>query len=277
MSAVSATSSTSVIGIDVGGSGIKGAAVDLDSGTLLGQKIRIPTPQPATPHAVAHTVAELVTRIGVDGPIGVTLPAVVQRGMVRSAANIDPSWIGTNAEQLFGEITGRKVAVVNDADAAGLAEVRYGSGRDQDGVILMLTLGTGIGSALFVDGRLVPNTELGHIELDGIGDAEDWCAASARENLGLSFKQWAKRLQRYFRALHTQLWPDLLIIGGGVSDKAHKFLPRISVDVPMVPATLENEAGIVGAAMIAAERWPAPASRRSRSGRRPPTPAQTAG
>ncbi len=245
---------SSIIGIDIGGSGIKGAPVDIAAGKLSGERIRLVTPQPATPQAVAATVAELVGQLKAPGRLGITLPAVVRQGIVETAANIDPAWVGTNATQLFAEATGREVVVVNDADAAGLAEVRFGAGKGRTGVVLMLTLGTGIGSALFVNGVLVPNTELGHVELDGKGDAEDWCAASVREHDDLSWKEWAKRLQRYFRLLESVIWPDLIIIGGGVSDKSDKFLPRIDLRTEIVPAVLENEAGIVGAAMVAAER-----------------------
>lgn len=239
-----------VVGIDIGGSGIKGAAVDVSAGDLAGQRIRLKTPQPATPDAVAATVAELVGKLDTPGPIGLTLPAVVRQGIVETAANIDQSWIGTDAGELFSRATGRQVSVVNDADAAGLAEVRFGAGKGRRGVVLMLTLGTGIGSALFIDGQLVPNTELGHVEIDGKGDAEDWTAASVRENHDLSWKDWAKRLQRYFSLIETVIWPDLIIIGGGVSDEADKFLPRIHLRTEIVPAILENEAGIVGAAMV---------------------------
>jgi polyphosphate glucokinase len=251
-----ATTHAPVLGIDVGGSGIKGAPVDVLTGDLVSERIRLKTPQPATPGAVAATVAELVGRLDTPGPIGITLPAVVRHGMVETAANIDPSWIGANAHELFGQATGRAVAVVNDADAAGLAEVRFGAGKGRTGVILMLTLGTGIGSALFIDGVLVPNTELGHVELDGKGDAEDWAAASVRDEKELSWKDWAKRLQRYFSLLESVIWPDLIIIGGGVSDQADKFLPRIALRTEIVPATLANEAGIVGAAMVVSEGRP---------------------
>ncbi len=242
------------MGIDIGGSGIKGAAVDLATGTLAGDRVRVPTPQPATPRAVAHAVRDVLERIGVDGPVGITVPAVVRNGMVESAANIDESWIGTDADALFTEVTGRSVTVVNDADAAGLAEVRYGAGKGRKGVVLVLTLGTGIGSGLFVDGKLVPNSELGHLELKKVGDAEDWCAASAREREKLDWKAWAKRLQKYFSLVESVIWPSLIIIGGGVSDKHAKFFPYLKLRTEIVPAALENEAGIVGAAMAAAER-----------------------
>jgi polyphosphate glucokinase len=239
------------VGIDVGGSGIKGAPVDLGRGVLLGERIRVRTPQPATPERVAETVAEVLEAIDADGPVGVTLPAVVRHGIVETAANIDEAWLGVDATALLAATSRREVTVLNDADAAGIAEVTYGAGRDHPGVVLVVTLGTGIGSALFVDGTLVPNTEFGHLPLRGLA-AEKWAADRARERDGLSFKQWAERLQDYFELVEQLLWPDLLIVGGGVSKKAEKFLPRIEIRTPIVPAALENNAGIVGAALCAA-------------------------
>ncbi|WP_122261637.1 polyphosphate--glucose phosphotransferase [Ornithinimicrobium cerasi] len=240
-----------VLGIDIGGSGIKGAPVDLGGGELAAERRRVETPEGATPDDVADVVEELVAAfsddVGKKAPIGITLPAVVQRGVVRSAANIDRSWIDTDADALFTERLGRPVHVVNDADAAGVAEVHYGAGRDQKGVVLLTTLGTGIGSALFVEGVLVPNTELGHLEIDG-HDAESRAASSAREREDLSWKEWAKRLQRYYETVEALFSPDLIIVGGGVSKKADKFLPLLSLRAPIVPAELKNEAGIVGAA-----------------------------
>ena len=239
-----------VVGVDVGGSGIKAAPVDVTSGTLVEERIRIPTPQPATPEAVASTVAELVGGFSHPGPVGVTLPAVVRGGTVLTAANIDPGWLGTDADALMSSATGRAATVLNDADAAGLAEMRHGAGRDATGVVLMLTLGTGIGSALFVDGTLVPNTELGHLPLHG-GVAEGYAASSVKEAEGLSWKHFAQRLEEYLHLVERLLWPDLIVIGGGVSKKSEKFLPLISVATPLVVATLRNDAGIVGAAMAA--------------------------
>ncbi len=249
----SATDSASVIGVDIGGTGIKGAAVDVAQGDLATERIRLLTPSPATPDAVAGVVAEVVDKIGVDGPAGITMPAVIRGGVVETASNIDHAWIGVNAVELFARTTGRQVTVVNDADAAGLAEVRYGAGRDASGVVVMVTLGTGIGSALFVDGVLVPNTELGHLPLHH-GDAEDWAAESVRENEELSWKKYAHRLQRYFELVEKLLWPQLIIIGGGVSKKADKYLPRIELRTQVVPAQLRNEAGIVGAGVLAPTR-----------------------
>ena len=243
----------SLIGIDIGGTGIKGAAVDPDAGQLVGERVRLPTPHPATPEAVAATVVQLLDQMGVDGPVGLTLPAVVRAGVVETASNIDQAWIGTDAVELFGTATGRPVGVVNDADAAGIAEIRFGAGRHQAGVVVMVTLGTGIGSALFVDGVLVPNTELGHLPLHH-GDAEDWAAESIRELDDLSWKAWAGRLERYLELVERVLWPQLIIVGGGVSAKADKFVPRLALSTVVVPAQLHNDAGIVGAALFAPER-----------------------
>jgi polyphosphate glucokinase len=237
-------------GIDIGGSGVKGAPVDLDSGALAGERVRLATPQPSTPDAVAKVVAEIVGSFGWDGPIGVTVPAVVTHGVTRTAANIDPSWIGAEAEALLRETTGRDATVVNDADAAGYAEARFGAARDHSGIVLVTTLGTGIGTAMIVGGRLIPNTELGHIEIDG-EDAEHRASDAARDRDDLSWEKWAKRLQRYYRTLENLFWPDLFVVGGGVSKKADKFLPLLDLRTPIVPAALRNEAGIVGAAMLA--------------------------
>ncbi|WP_027345139.1 polyphosphate--glucose phosphotransferase [Hamadaea tsunoensis] len=238
------------IGIDIGGSGIKGAPVDLATGTLAGERKRLVTPSPATPKAVAATVAQLLEELNVEGAVGITLPAVVMHGVARTAANIDKDWIGTDAGELLAKATGRAVSVVNDADAAGIAEVKFGAGKDRSGVVLMLTLGTGIGSALFVNGELVPNTELGHLHLHH-GDAEEYAADSAREREDLSWEQYAHRLDQYLKLVHGLFWPDLIIIGGGISKKSEKYLPLIDVDVEVVPAKLLNEAGIIGAAMQA--------------------------
>jgi len=239
-----------VVGIDVGGTGIKGAPVDIANGKFARARVRLLTPLPATPRAVADVVGEILQQIGVAGPVGLTLPAVVRDGVVETASHIDRSWIGVDAVQLFSRATGRPVAVVNDADAAGIAEVRSGAGQGRGGVVVLITLGTGIGSALFVDGTLVPNSELGHLPLHH-GEAEDWAAESVREHDDLSWKKYAHRLQAYLELVQRVLWPQLIIIGGGVSKKAGKFLPLIELQTPIVPAQLHNDAGIVGAAMIA--------------------------
>jgi polyphosphate glucokinase len=242
-------------GIDIGGSGIKGAPVDLAAGKFSDERLRIPTPSPSTPQAVAGVVAQIVTSFGDDAlrtPIGVTFPAVIQNGVARSAANVDKSWIGTDVDKLFTSELGRPVHVVNDADAAGVAEARYGAAKGVQGVVIMATLGTGIGSALLLDGKLVPNTELGHLEIDG-HDAETRAADSARERDDLSWEHWAKRLQTYFSTIEKLFTPDLIVVGGGVSKKSQKFLPLLNLNAPIVPAQLLNDAGIIGAAVLAAE------------------------
>jgi polyphosphate glucokinase len=246
------TAAGPVVGIDVGGTGIKGAPVDISSGLLAAERVRLQTPLPATPLAVAHVVGEVLQQICVAGPVGLTLPAVVRAGIVETAAHIDYAWIGVDAVDLSSKAAGRSVAVMNDADSAGIAEVRFGAGRDKAGVIAVITLGTGIGSALFADGTLVANSELGHLPLHH-GEAEDWAAESVREHDELSWKKYARRLQAYLELIQRVLWPELIIIGGGVSKKADKFLPPIEVRTPIVPARLHNDAGIVGAALYAPE------------------------
>lgn len=235
-------------GVDIGGSGMKAAIVDLASGELASRRFRIPTPKPASPRAMAAVVAELVSSHGWTDPIGVGFPGIVRHGVVHSAANVDPSWVGVDADAVFTDACGVDVAMVNDADAAGLAEMEWGAGRDVDGVVVVLTFGTGIGSGLFVDGTLVPNTELGHLELDG-RDAETYAAASAREREGISWKQWAPRVERYLRHVEMLFSPDLFIVGGGASKSAAKWLPRLAIETPIVPAAMENNAGIAGAAL----------------------------
>lgn len=237
-------------GIDVGGSGIKGCEVDLETGRLAGKRHRIVTPDPSTPHAVAEVAARIVTGFGWPDRLGVTLPCVVKNGVTHTAANVDRSWIGTDAAAVLGQHIGRPVVVLNDADAAGMAEMRYGAGRDATGVVLVLTFGTGIGSAVFSDGELVPNTELGHLPLDG-RDAEDTAAASVKEELRLSWRQWTPRVSHYLRLLENLIWPDLIIVGGGVSKQADAWLPMLDVRTPVVAAQLRNDAGIVGAALAA--------------------------
>lgn len=241
-------------GIDIGGSGIKGAPVDLRTGEFAADRLRIPTPQPATPAAVADVVQQIVRSFDLHRsvPIGVTFPAVVRHGVAQSAANVDESWIGTDIEKLLRAATGRQVLAVNDADAAGYAEVEYGAARDVPGLVVVVTLGTGIGTALINDGRLVPNTELGHLEVDGV-DAETRASDAARERDGLSFAEWATRLQRYFDELERLFSPDLFVVGGGVSKKHDEYLPLLQLRTPIVPAALRNAAGIVGAARLAAQ------------------------
>ena len=238
-------------GIDFGGSGIKGAPVDLEHGEFAADRVRIKTPEKSTPEAVAEVFAALVDQFpDSTGPVGVTVPGVVRNGVVHSAANIDKSWIGTDADALFTGSIEREVHVVNDADAAGLAEVRYGAARGQGGLVIMTTLGTGIGSAFLYDGALVPNSELGHLEIGG-RVAEKWAANSARENEDLSWQDWADRLTTYYRVLEVLFSPELFVVGGGISKKSAEFLPLLGIDTPIVPAALRNHAGIVGAALYA--------------------------
>ncbi len=248
-------SNTAVLGIDIGGSGIKGAPVDLSKGEFATDRLRIPTPTPSTPQAVAEVVAQIADHfadvIG-DAPIGVTIPAVVTHGMTRSAANIDKSWIDAAAEQIFSERLGRPVHLANDADAAGIAEVKYGAAQDNDGLVMVTTLGTGIGTALIYRGVLVPNTELGHIEIDG-HDAETEAAASVKTRLGLKYAEYVPRLQRYYETLEKLFSPDLFVVGGGISKDSDKFLPQLELKTPIIPAELRNRAGIIGAAWLAAD------------------------
>jgi polyphosphate glucokinase len=239
-------------GVDIGGSGIKGCPVDLDAGKLDGERVRIETPSPSSPDNVYAVVAEIVKSFEWTGAVGVTFPGVMKHGVAYTAANVDKSWIGTDADAGLSELIPGSVTTLNDADAAGLAEMRFGAGRDKDGVVLMLTFGTGIGSALFLDGKLVPNTEFGHIQVDG-EDGEHRASASARERHDLSWSDWAERVDRYLDVLEGGLWPDLIIVGGGVSKKAHKWVPLLTTRTPVVPAQLQNDAGIVGAALAAAE------------------------
>ncbi|HVV19091.1 MAG TPA: ROK family protein [Pseudonocardiaceae bacterium] len=242
-------------GIDIGGSGIKGCPVDLKAGALDGERLRVPTPQPSTPDAVADVVADIVKQFAWEGPVGITLPCVIKKGTAYTAANVDKGWIGTDAAALFAGRLGKdvsQVSVLNDADAAGMAEMRHGVGRGQSGVVVLLTFGTGIGSALFQDGKLVPNTEFGHLEVDG-HDAEKRAAASVKDEKNLSWEEWAHRVTKYLRTLESLIWPDLIIAGGGVSKKADHWLPLLDVRTTVVAAALKNDAGIVGAAAGAVE------------------------
>jgi polyphosphate glucokinase len=249
-----------ILGIDIGGSGIKGAPVDIDRGALLAERQRIPTPQPATPDAVADVVGEVVRSFCWSGPLGCTLPSVIKNGMVHSAANIDKAWIGIDGRALLEQKTGCTVSLLNDADAAGIAEMRFGAGRDRMGVVMMLTFGTGIGSALFLDGRLVPNTELGHLEIRG-RDGELRASERARDVHKLSWKKWAKRVNEYLGRVEALFSPDLFIIGGGISKSHQKFVPLLQTRAEVVVAELLNEAGIVGAALAAGESIAQPQSR----------------
>jgi len=243
------------IGIDFGGSGIKAAPVDLSTGEFSAERERMDTPEKSTPSAVAAVMAKLLQKFeDSTSAVGVTVPGVVRKGgVVASAANIDKSWIGTDADDLLSDVLGREVHVINDADAAGLAEVRYGVARGRDGLIIVTTLGTGIGSALLYDGVLVPNSELGHLEIDGY-DAESRAANSARKDEDLSWEKWAKRLTTYYQTVEKLFSPDLIVVGGGVSKHAREFIPLIEIDTEIISATLRNTAGIVGAAVLAADK-----------------------
>jgi polyphosphate glucokinase len=272
------------IGVDVGGSGIKVAAVDTTTGQLLTDRLRVATPNPSTPEAVCASITRLVKRVSTAAndtaaPVGVGIPSVVIGGVSLTAANIDKGWEGFDADSHLTGLLKRDVTVLNDADAAGLAEIRFGAGKDVSGVVLLLTLGTGVGSGLFVDGELVPNTELGHMEIRG-RDAERRSAAAARVRRGLSWKAWANDLDEHLHAIDRILWPGLIILGGGVSKRSDRFIPRLTVRPPVVPAQLQNDAGIVGAAMAAAEKFqPTAAStprRRSPGGARSVTPSRAA-
>ncbi len=237
-----------IFGIDVGGSGIKGAPVDTETGELIAERVRIKTPTPAIPEAIAATSVEVVRRSGWDGPVGCGFPAVIKDGMVRTAANIDKAAIGFDMQGRLQQDLNVPVRVINDGDAAGLAEMRWGAGRGAEGVVLMLTLGTGIGTSLFVGGRLVPNTELGHIEVRG-EDAEHRASDGARKRDDLSWKEYAERLDEYLHKIEDLLWPDLIVVGGGISKKSERFFPHLTARTKLVPAQMLNEAGIAGAAL----------------------------
>lgn len=243
-----------ILGLDIGGSGIKGALVDSESGALLTARHRIVTPQPATPEAVADVTAQIVTHFAWQGPLGCGFPAVVKAGVTCTAANVSPRWLGAHAQQMLEHATGCPTLILNDADAAGLAEMRFGAGRERQGLVLIITLGTGIGTALFVDGHLVPNTELGHIEIRG-KEAEKRASDGVRRRKKLNWQAWAVRVDEYLRRMEQLFWPDLIIIGGGVSKSAEKFLPLLTVHTEIVPAQLRNDAGIIGAAFAAAQHF----------------------
>ncbi|MFK7969790.1 MAG: polyphosphate--glucose phosphotransferase [Bacteroidia bacterium] len=241
-----------ILGIDIGGTGMKGAPVNVHTGELLTERFRIPTPQPANPESMTATLKDIVDHFEWKGPIGCGFPAAVQLGVVRTASNIDKSWIGVQVEALFSKKTNLPVSVVNDADAAGLASARFGAGKDIPGVMVFVTVGTGIGTALFIDGKLVPNTELGHVYLKGHTHvAEKYCANSIRKNEELSWEIWGNRLNEYLNQLHGWFYPNKIILGGGQSKKWENYEQWIDVPCETVPATLLNHAGIIGAAMAA--------------------------
>jgi polyphosphate glucokinase len=246
------TSARTALGVDVGGTGIKGAVVDLDTGRLITERHRIPTPSPATPAAVGATIAEIAQSFAFSGPVGVDFPGVVLDGVVQTAANVDKSWIGTSLPDVVGHLLPGPSVYLNDADAAGLGEAVYGAGHGEQGTVIMVTFGTGIGTAIIHNGVLVPNSELGHIEIDG-EDAEHRASALAREREDLSWEEWAGRASRYLQTLEALLWPRLFILGGGISKKPHKWVPHLHTRTPIVVAELLNNAGIVGAAHAAWE------------------------
>lgn len=240
-----------LLGIDVGGTGIKGALVDADTGKLTTERHRIPTPQPATPEAVSLVIQEMINHFKWNGKVGCGFPTPLQHGTCQSGGNLHPDWKGTKVDTLFQNKTGNTYFIVNDADAAGLAEINFGAGKDVNGVVIMITLGTGIGSGIFLDGKLLPNSELGHVLYKNGKSYEKYAADSARKRDNLSRSQWGKRLHKYFSHIEFLLSPDLFIVGGGASKKLGKFSQQIEIDTPLVAAQAENEAGIIGAAMAA--------------------------
>ena len=237
-----------ILGIDIGGSGVKGAIVNTKKGELITDRYRIPTPQPSTPEAVAEVIKKITKHFKWDGPIGVGFPGVIQQGIARTAANVDKSWIEKDLNKLFSEATGCKVHVLNDADAAGMAEVKFGAGKGFKGTLMLITVGTGFGTVIFTNGHLVPNMEMGHIILHG-ADAELYATDAARKRHNLDWDTWAGRFNEYLMRIEELLWPDMIIIGGGASKKGDKFVPHLTTKAKIVPAQLMNEAGIVGAAM----------------------------
>lgn len=239
------------LGIDVGGSGIKGALVDINSGMITSERHRIPTPIPATPEAIAETIKQIANFFNYSGNIGVGFPAAIQNGIVKTASNIDPSWIGVNAEILFSKETGSNVTVLNDADVAGYAEMILCSDKDTDGVVIFITVGTGIGSAIFINKQLLPNTEFGHVYLDNGKKAEHYASDIVRKNENLSWTKWAKRFSKYLQYMENLFYPDLFIIGGGISKKFDKYGTALNTKTIVIPATLKNQAGIIGAAILA--------------------------
>lgn len=245
-------------GVDVGGSGVKGGIVDLDTGALIGERFKLETPQPATPDAVSDTVAAVVREFGWTGPLGVTYPGVVTNGTVRTAANVDKEWIGTNAADVISaKLDGQQVTVLNDADAAGLAEEKFGAGADNTGLVVLLTFGTGIGSAVIHNGILLPNTEFGHLEVGG-KEAEHRAASSVKDRKGWSYERWTEEVTKVLVVIENAIWPDLFIAGGGISRKADKWIPLLKNRTPVVAAALQNTAGIVGAAMATEAAVPTP-------------------
>ena len=242
-----------ILGIDVGGTGIKSAIVETDTGELVGERHRVVTPRPATPMAVGDVLKQVLAHHRWQGPVGMGFPAAIQHGVARTAANIDKSFIGLPIAEYFGKQTGTPFHIANDADVAGMAEMRFGAGRGHAGVVLIITIGTGLGTALFSGGHLLPNTELGHVYLENGHEAERYASEAVRVTKRLKWKEWGERLNLYLRTMESLLWPDLIVLGGGVSEKLHKFSPMITTKAPVVAAGFLNQAGIVGAALFAEE------------------------
>jgi polyphosphate glucokinase len=237
-----------VLGIDIGGSGIKGAPVDTDTGNLLAARYRLQTPSQAKPQPVAEIVGKIADHFNWKGHLGIGFPGVVRKGVTLTAANIHNDWVGLNAAKFIKKVTGCKTCIINDADAAGLAEMAFGAGKGRQGVVMVVTIGTGLGTALFTNGQLLPNSEFGHLEIDGV-EAEWIASDAARKREKLSWKKWGRRFDQYLHTMEKLLWPDLIILGGGISKKYEEFLPYITVQAEVVPAKMFNEAGIVGAAV----------------------------
>ncbi|WP_088341628.1 polyphosphate--glucose phosphotransferase [Robiginitalea sediminis] len=237
-----------VLGIDVGGSGIKGAMIHMETGEMRSPRFRIPTPQPRKPEAMAEVVAQIVEHFGYKGPVGCGFPSVIKNGVCKSKGNLHKSWVGQNVEELFTAATGNDFTVINDADAAGYAAMNYGIGRDMKGFVVMITIGTGLGSGAFLDGRLIPNFELGQIPYKEFDKIETWAAASAKERENLSYKKWGKRFNKFLKLVELIVSPDTIILGGGTSKDWEEFKDYITVDTPVIPAGLQNHAGIIGAA-----------------------------
>lgn len=242
-----------ILGIDVGGTGIKTAIVETTTGELVSERTRVETPRPATPEAIGKTLKAVIAEHKWKGPIGMGFPAAIQHGIARTAANVDKSFIGLPAAEYFSKATGQTIYMANDADVAGMAEMRFGAGKDNPGVVLIITIGTGLGTALFSDGHLMPNTELGHVFLSNGVEAERYASEAVRVTKDLKWKDWGERLNLYLTTMENLLWPDLIVLGGGVSEKLHKFSPMITAKAPVVAASFLNQAGIVGAALFAEE------------------------
>mgnify|MGYP000332741153 FL=1 len=245
-----------ILGIDVGGSGMKGGIVNIETGEMISERHRIPTPVPRTPEAMADVIAELVQHFDYKGKVGCGFPTVIKKGICKSPGNLDPSWLGVNVEELFEKKTGLDFTVVNDADIAGYASIEYGVGKGKDGLVIMITIGTGLGSGAFYDGKLIPNFELGQIPYKKYKKIELWAAASAKEREGLTYKKWGKRFNKFLKYVDLIVAPDLILLGGGTSKDFDEFKKYITIETPVIPAELQNHAGIIGAAAAAMHKIP---------------------